>query len=992
MSDTNIGIKIGIEKTGSGENIIKKNLEEIKAKANDAGKAVADIGKKASAKLPLTDSMKEMLSSAERARKALTHMAENGGVKVFEKHLYRVNELLTEIRQNSKLGQALGVGKNYDMSGFKELDSFSSKMGSIITKLNQEDRARADLLQKLSRQKYQAELEAQRGIVREAKLASDAEIKAKQKAADETKRLAREKAEAERIVATEQANRYAMANSQWAQMGRSAYANYQQTGDISAYRKDLEAILDMRDRSQAATRLGSFVATGDIDKQADAVRRLASESEKASVSIKKVGESSVGSTSKLGNLAKSFLRIAKLRLLRGILRSITQAFSEGIGNIYQYSQALGGLDASHFSTQMDALASSLARFKNAIGTAVAPLLSSVIPVLQTIVGWATKVVDALAQMFAALNGQTTYTRAKEISVQWKAAETGAQNATDAANEYKRTLLGFDEINALGDQSSGSGGGSGGSGGSVSPEDMFEEVDLATDGLQGVLNEVARFAGKAGKLVAEALDATPEGWQAAIDAAIGVLTGNDEKIKDAYDHVQHILSTHDSLNHLYDGILEFESQAFSSIERVFLEAKKKLLEAAKGILETLQPILEALGVDVDGLLSSIDTEIEAVNKQIDFSTKKADLAKDAFQKWADGDYSFEQLQTQLAIAQGAFGETEDSIKAAQDAAIAFEEAGFDPKELLDGLSGIKDPAEKSQQAIENMENAIKKMKENGKDTTEMQKALDDYKKSVGAAETSVKNIGKEITNTKDKKADLKQPLSVFGSLKKALVGDNGKGGIWGNLGELGKKLLGLKDVKPNVSKIKERLNIIKSVARNSGKALGNLIKKTNGFKAAPDVSGIIQSLLNIKQNADNTTGSLQGIMDKVALLSNPKKFVQLVTAKLTGNSEGGFVNGYAQGGIIPRFDGGGIHSAQLFMANENGMPPELIGNIGNRTAVANQGQMVAAMAQGVYEAMMEVMSASSGANEVNVYIDGERVARAVDRANRLANRRFNVGVV
>ena len=71
---------------------------------------------------------------------------------------------------------------------------------------------------------------------------------------------------------------------------------------------------------------------------------------------------------------------------------------------------------------------------------------------------------------------------------------------------------------------------------------------------------------------------------------------------------------------------------------------------------------------------------------------------------------------------------------------------------------------------------------------------------------------------------------------------------------------------------------------------------------------------------------------------------------------------------------------------------MVGRIGNRTAVANQGQMVEAMAQGVYEAMMEVMTASSGTQEVNVYIDGQRVAQAVDRANRLANRRFNVGVV
>ena len=104
--------------------------------------------------------------------------------------------------------------------------------------------------------------------------------------------------------------------------------------------------------------------------------------------------------------------------------------------------------------------------------------------------------------------------------------------------------------------------------------------------------------------------------------------------------------------------------------------------------------------------------------------------------------------------------------------------------------------------------------------------------------------------------------------------------------------------------------------------------------------------------------------------------------------GGFV--MANGGIIPRFDGGGINTAQLFIANENGSS-ELIGNIGNRTAVANQGQMVEAMAQGVYMAMSDVMSSSNNNTEVNVYMNDEVVARAADRGQRSLNRRFNVSL-
>ena len=49
-------------------------------------------------------------------------------------------------------------------------------------------------------------------------------------------------------------------------------------------------------------------------------------------------------------------------------------------------------------------------------------------------------------------------------------------------------------------------------------------------------------------------------------------------------------------------------------------------------------------------------------------------------------------------------------------------------------------------------------------------------------------------------------------------------------------------------------------------------------------------------------------------------------------------------------GGVFDAGQMFIAQEAG--PELIGNIGRKTAVANTTQMVDAMAQGVYQANAE----------------------------------------
>lgn len=69
---------------------------------------------------------------------------------------------------------------------------------------------------------------------------------------------------------------------------------------------------------------------------------------------------------------------------------------------------------------------------------------------------------------------------------------------------------------------------------------------------------------------------------------------------------------------------------------------------------------------------------------------------------------------------------------------------------------------------------------------------------------------------------------------------------------------------------------------------------------------------------------------------------------------------------PRFkkyaNGGVVDTGQLFIANEAG--PELVGSIGNRTAVANTNQMVQAISNGVYNAMASAM-ANQNTRPINV---------------------------
>lgn len=82
------------------------------------------------------------------------------------------------------------------------------------------------------------------------------------------------------------------------------------------------------------------------------------------------------------------------------------------------------------------------------------------------------------------------------------------------------------------------------------------------------------------------------------------------------------------------------------------------------------------------------------------------------------------------------------------------------------------------------------------------------------------------------------------------------------------------------------------------------------------------------------------------------------------------------------EGGFPNEGQLFVAREAGA--EMVGNIGRRTAVANNDQIVSAVSDGVYRAVMSAMSNKDGVSgDINITInmDGDVVYRNVVKKNK-----------
>lgn len=171
--------------------------------------------------------------------------------------------------------------------------------------------------------------------------------------------------------------------------------------------------------------------------------------------------------SKVGQLGAAFKRIIFYRLIRTVIKEIGQAFKDGVNNVYQWSKLMGG----SFAKSMDDAASSMLYFKNSIGAAFAPLIQALIPVLQAVIDKVVQLINVLNQLFARLSGASVWTRAKKQTTEYAEAANKAGAAAKKAMDY---TLGFDELNVF-DDKKGSGGGGGAD--ALDYSDMFETVPI-----------------------------------------------------------------------------------------------------------------------------------------------------------------------------------------------------------------------------------------------------------------------------------------------------------------------------------------------------------------------------------------------------------------------------------------------------------------------------------------------------------------------------------
>lgn len=293
----------------------------------------------------------------------------------------------------------------------------------------------------------------------------------------------------------------------------------------------------------------SQILSGVLNSAGGAAKSLIQKFRSVGSEIGKIGSGIKGLASKFNLFGKSggAMNIGFMNLLRyGLgIRSLFALFNRMRSGVVAGFQNLAQASAP-VNASISMLMSSLTQLRNALATAFAPVLEVVAPILNTLIQLLVKAATAVGAFFSALTGKSVMMKAVKVNQNYASSLAGASSNLDDANsglddnasaadkatkankKLQATILGFDEIQKMDDNSdsdagSGSGSspkgrtpgaGSGGAGG-INPADMFEEVPIDSG--------ISKFA-----------DMFKEAWANADFTDIGRIVG--EKLRDALNSI------------------------------------------------------------------------------------------------------------------------------------------------------------------------------------------------------------------------------------------------------------------------------------------------------------------------------------------------------------------------------------------------------------------------------------------------------------------------
>ena len=178
--------------------------------------------------------------------------------------------------------------------------------------------------------------------------------------------------------------------------------------------------------------------------------------------VKSLGKSADGTMAAAKKITKSFTSFGariKSLLKRRIIRSILNGAIEGVKNLAQVSPEV--------NAAMSSIVTALSQLKNSFGSAFAPILTTVAPILTNLIDLLSEAFTKVGMLIAALTGASSFKKAVTVQKDYAAS---LKDTAQQANKAQKSLAGFDELNNRTTQQNTSSA-------TVDPSSMFEEVPI-----------------------------------------------------------------------------------------------------------------------------------------------------------------------------------------------------------------------------------------------------------------------------------------------------------------------------------------------------------------------------------------------------------------------------------------------------------------------------------------------------------------------------------
>lgn len=698
----------------------------------------------------------------------------------------------------------------------------------------------------------------------------------------------------------------------------------------------------------------------------------------------------------LKNLLKYSLGIRSLFALVNKLRS---ALVDGFKNLSQYS--------GDTNNSLSVLMSSLTQLKNAFAAAFAPVLNIVAPILNAVIQKIISVVNAIGQLTSALTGAGTFIKAKQLNQNYAASldknTKSAKKANDANKKLQRTILGFDQINKLDDNTKSS---SSSSAGGLTGKDMFETLNVS--------NEMKALAAQ-----------IKEAWRNADFTEIGRIVGR--KLNTALQNIPWN-SIQNTCNRIAKSTATFlngfiEATDWNLVGNTLAQGINTVFGTANTFAENFNwgNLGNAVGNGINGALGGLDWNL--INETVFNIAKGITDGLNGFIQTTDWNLvgqtyanklntiwnflhtsinNFDWIGAGNALSEfvnsaiqtvdfAGIGDTfSDGLKGLLDFGITALE-GIDWYQLgektWEGLSsidwnGIADRtfeligaafgglaaflggviSEKVQEAKQYFQ---KKIEECGGNIVEgILKGIVDGLK--GIASWIKQHIFEPFIDGFKNAFGIHSPSTVMAEQGGYIISGLLKG-LKDNIGSV------LTWIGKIPGRVKDKLSDAKNwLVETGGNVLAGLkdglSEKWDSvgdwFQDLPNkISNAIPNLFNVGKNAiadfANGFGSVHIPLPHVTVSWNKHN-----VGPMSFSTPSFGLNWYAKGGFP--------ENGEMFMARESG--PELVGRMGNKNAVANNNQIIEGIRSGVYEAVVNALESRSqskdGESEIHIYLEGD----------------------